>query len=60
MLQDVYEPFVEEHYPRGAILQQDMDPAHTAALAKDYFMESRITHLPSAPRSIDMNVIENC
>ena len=59
-LQDVYESFAEEHYPRGAILVQDMATAHTAALTKDYFMDSGITVLPSPLRSLDMNVIENC
>ena len=51
---------IEEHYPRGAILQQDMAPAHSATYTKDYFMESGITDLPWVPRSPDMNVIENC
>lgn len=37
-----------------------MAPAHSASFRKDYFMEPGIVDLPWAPRSPDMNCIENC
>ena len=60
VLEEVYEPFIESLYPKGAILQQDNAPAHTALYTKDYFAEAGIVDLPWAPRSPDMNIIENC
>lgn len=33
-----YHPFVEEFYPRGCILQQDISVAHSVQYTKDYFL----------------------
>ena len=60
MLQDVFEPFIESHYPNGAVLQQDGAPCHTSKFTRDYFATASITGMEWPPRSPDMDCIENC
>ena len=60
MPQDVFEPFIESHYPNGEVLQQDRAPCHTSKFTRGYFATASITDVEWPHRSSDMNCIENC
>ena len=59
MLDRVYQPYVEKHYPKGGIFQQDGAPAHTAVYTRDYFMMEDMLVIDWPPKSPDINIIEN-
>src|ERR1700678_1794616 len=41
------------------IFQQDNDPKHTSRVARSWFEDKKVTVLPWAPSSPDMNIIEH-
>ena len=59
MLSEHFLPFRDELYPAGCLFLQDSAPAHSAKFTSDFFMEESITDLGWAPKSPDLNVIEN-
>ena len=59
MLDEVYQPWVEEYYPNGNIFQQDGAPSHTALHTKKYFASEAMDVLPWPAKSPDQNCIEN-
>ena len=44
---------------RGWVFQQDNDPNHTSKSTMKYFLERQMKVLEWAPRSPDLNIIEN-
>ena len=59
MLDEVYQPWVEEHYPNGNVFEQDGVPSHTAPHTKVYFLSEGMDVLRWPSKSPDQNCIEN-
>ena len=59
MLDEVYQPWVEEHYPNGNVFQQDGVPSRTAPHTKFYFLSEGVDVLRWPSKSPDQNCIEN-
>lgn len=60
ILNDVYQPFVEQYFPSGCVFQQYGAPARTAKRMQECYMDEGMPVLSWPARSQDMNVIENC
>lgn len=52
-------PFIDLHYGRECIFQQDNAPAHSSLVTKEFFREQNIDVMNWPARSPDLNPIEN-